>query len=272
MPKFVLLLGTQKGGSTWFYDNLTRHPDFESAGMKEWRSLYWLPLEKDHIEFTQRENIFYVEEKFWNQLSTKKKRKFARTSFSHYLSVMHSSARWNPSVQAVGDGTPSSTGKMSAEKLIYIRKQLMHLDFEIKPFFFMRDPVKRHISMCKMRYVKYKKRGNFDSYLISELQHIKAGNSRYEKIIPVVENVFPNIFFAFSENMQKYPAMYMNDFWDFIGITRLPEDSLINSSNPAKIKFDISESVISQLRSSFEKTYEFCVERFNPNLPSSWMI
>ena len=39
MKNFLLLLGTQKCGTTWLSNQLKLHLEFESCNIKEWRSI-----------------------------------------------------------------------------------------------------------------------------------------------------------------------------------------------------------------------------------------
>ena len=39
MKNFLLLLGTQKCGTTWLSNQLKLHLEFESCNIKEWRSM-----------------------------------------------------------------------------------------------------------------------------------------------------------------------------------------------------------------------------------------
>ena len=36
---FLLVLGVQKGGTTWLHRQLDRHPQFETAYIKEWKCI-----------------------------------------------------------------------------------------------------------------------------------------------------------------------------------------------------------------------------------------
>ena len=94
MKNFLLLLGTQKCGTTWLSNQLNLHPEFQSCKIKEWRSI------GKATEFSQNSRdkcpkLFFLKQEFWFSLNTKQKRMFASANLNNYLSIQTSSLLWD---------------------------------------------------------------------------------------------------------------------------------------------------------------------------------
>lgn len=67
MINFLLVLGTQKCGTTWLSNQLQRHPQYQACGIKEWRCINKVvPACMKNRDY--KPQISEISEDYWYQL------------------------------------------------------------------------------------------------------------------------------------------------------------------------------------------------------------
>ena len=286
MKNFLLLLGTQKCGTTWLSNQLNLHPEFQSCKIKEWRSI------GKATEFSQNSKdkcpkLFFLKQEFWFSLNTKQKRMFASANLNNYLSILKSSLLWDKNKNCVGDIT-GANGLIKTESLLFFKYKVEEVGFKIKPIYIMRDPCERHLAASKMSFQgKVLKKDNlifkeekhsdqlieFSLNLLNE-KRVKD-RTKYEIIIPKIETIFKKnkILYLFAEDLRKDKAIDI--ITDFLGLKRfdskgMPGYQLTSSNNESTINYDFSFEIKNKLHSFFAETYFFVYDKFGDRVPKSW--
>lgn len=286
---FLLVLGVQKGGTTWMHQQLDQHPQYESAYIKEWRcidkatnaTINGADVDKD---------IVFIKEEDWKRKKELQKRRFANRSLHNYFSIQLSASKWDPlNTRCVGDATPSN-GIKSEETLTFFKQSAEKAGFLLKPILIMRDPTARHLSasvmnfsMQRLKDIKGSGITNFDPELHSEELELLAISrlekwkfrGQYEKQIPLFEKIFgeDNIKYIFSENLRKDRAIdivtdYLNlDRFQTPGLPEYPKGKGAN----ATIKYEFKNETKNSIRTAFSETYSFISERFGDDMPDAWL-
>ena len=156
---FLLVLGTQKCGTTWLGSKLSTHPQYFAA-LKEWRALSRLSKAflKNKREFERigiPVRITKINHDSFMSLSLKDRRNFLSSGIGNYLSLAVSAFDWgrnsSSEIRAVGDIT-GGNGLVDESFLRFYKTAAESVGLRIKPVYLMRDPVSRHFSAVKMRF------------------------------------------------------------------------------------------------------------------------
>lgn len=134
MNNFLLVLGTQKSGTTWLSNQLKLHPEFQSCGIKEWRSIE-KATEFSQISKKKCPRLFFIDQEFWFSLNIKQRRLFASGNLNNYLSIQKSSLKWEGGNinKCVGDIT-GANGLIKSESLSFFKKRLRKLALRLSLF------------------------------------------------------------------------------------------------------------------------------------------
>ena len=284
---FLLVLGTQKCGTTWLSNQLKQHPQYQGCGIKEWRCI------RDVVPACMKNrnykpNISEISEDYWYQLNHTDKRKFASSHLDNYFSVQKSAITWgeNADYLSLGDIT-GANGLTDSDSLAFFSHHAKSLGFNIKPLYILRDPVERHHSAVKMKFN--------NEYLVStdsifnEQQHSELfrkftenslhkeyfiGRTRYDLIIPKLENVYGqgNILYCFAEDLKKEKSIDV--VTDYLGLKRFDDETMDGYpeviSNQSSINFSINENMKQHIHNHYLETYAFVNRFFGDLVPASW--
>ena len=287
---FLLVLGVQKGGTTWLHQQLEHHPQYESAYIKEWQCI--IKATKESMKDGDKNySLLNINKGEWMQKKDQQKRIFASKNLCNYLSIQKSASQWDPScTQCVGDATPGN-GIADEKTLTFFKESAESAGFTLKPILLMRDPTLRHLSATIMNYsikvlkdIKCSGITSFDPEIHSKtlnshaIKKVKRWQIRgqYEKQIPIFDNVFGKneVKYIFSENLRKDHAidviteyLELNQF----GTANMPNYPQAKGAN-ATIKHQFSSKTQSMVRSEFSETYKFIIQRFGKEVPNAWLI
>ena len=294
---FLLVLGSQKCGTTWLGSSLSRHPQY-FAVLKEWRAL--LALNKAFLkktgEFDGLElplSTRKISQADFMNLSKKDKREFLSANFKNYFSVAVSAFEWRKKadieIKAVGDIT-GANGLADEDFLRFYKVAAEGVGLKIKPVYLMRDPVTRHFSAVRMRFANrvLGKEAVLENSFSTE-KYSKALNkfcleslavnwydkrASYQNIVPKLERVFgqEKILFSFSENMREPESI--NRFTDFLEIDRLQyshdKKSVERAFNIGLLKYEFPEEVKNEVYRHYSCVYSFVRKRFEGDVPRNW--
>jgi|TARA_B110000908_G_C10172318_1_gene411490 hypothetical protein len=287
MTNFLLVLGTQKCGTTWISNQLRSHSQHQSCAIKEWRALTKAISSSMQVK-DYSVTLSYVSENYWHSLNKNSKRLFASANLDNYLSVQKSSLTWkhDQSFKSVGDIT-GANGLMDIELLRFFAQHAQSVGFNIKPMFIMRDPVERHFSAAKMKFNNTLKINNqvfnkdkhvesLNQYVLDALLFKSFINrTKYELVIPKIEDMFSksNILYLFSENLLQEKAI--DKVTDYLGLKRFDDDGMNgypkSLSNESRIKHILNENIRQKIRESYSSTYIFTRNHFGSRIPKSWL-
>jgi len=287
---FLLVLGVQKGGTTWLHQQLDCHPEYESAYIKEWKCIA-KATQESMKQYDQNYNLIAIDREDWMKKKDQDKRGFASKNLCNYFSIQQSASRWNPScTRCVGDATPGN-GIADEKMLAFFKEGAERAGFTLKPILLMRDPTLRHLSATIMNYsikilkdVKCSGRTNFDPEIHSAplnahaIKKVRRWQIRgqYEKQIPIFDKVFGKneVKYIFSENLRKNNAidtiteyLELNQF----GTGNIPNYPMAKGAN-ATIQHQFSATIQNKIRSEFAETYKFISERFGKEVPDTWLM
>lgn len=290
MMNFLLVLGVQKGGTTWLHQQLDHHPQYESANIKEWKCIRKATRESMK-ECEKTYSLLNINKEEWMQKNDLEKRNFASKNLYNYLSIQKSASQWSPScTRCVGDATPGN-GIADEKTLTFFKENAERAGFILKPILLMRDPTLRHLSATIMNYsinvlkdIKCSGKTSFDPEIHSEpmnshaIKNIKRWQIRgqYEKQIPIFDKVFgkSGVKYIFSENLRKDNSIdavteYLE--LDLFGTVNMPNHPNAKGAN-ASIKHNFSSKTQSTIRSEFTETYNFISQRFGHDVPDAWLM
>ena len=295
---FLLVLGTQKAGTTWLGSRLGRHPQYFAA-LKEWRALS--KLNKIFLEkkggFDERLQlpikINKLNQADFMALGKQERRNYISASFHNYFSLAVSAFDWkkgaDKNIKVVGDIT-GANGRWDESFLGHFKIAAESVGLRIKPVYIMRDPVSRHCSAVKMRFLnkvlgkevvlqdrfsieKYAEKLN--RYCLSRLGVPEYDEqAAYQDIVPKIERVFGSqeILFCFSENMREPGSI--NQFTDFLEMDRLEcgHEKIIDASgsNIGLLEYEFPDEVKSEIYRHYSRAYSFTKQRFKEDVPGNW--
>ncbi|MCB4400386.1 hypothetical protein [Synechococcus sp. MU1625] len=295
---FLLVLGTQKCGTTWLGSAIGRHPQYFRV-MKEWRSL--AEIEKKFLEnkeeFKAKEIPVYLknlsQEEFM-AFPLKERRKYASDGLSNYFSVAVSAFQWTKKgvekdIKAVGDIT-GVNGTLDEEFLYLYKNVAKSLGINLKPTYLMRDPVSRHFSAVRMIFwnkVLGNRKSMCEGFSVEEhaqmlhqfcLECLDSDKFKkrasYEKIVPKIERVFgrEEILFCFSEDLRKPDSI--NQFIDYLELDPLKYNSKEVSqlrANVGSLEYRFPDEIIEKVYDRYRSTYSFVRNRFGASVPIDWL-
>ena len=286
---FLLVLGVQKGGTTWLHQQLAHHPQYESAHIKEWKCIR--KATKASIKEQSTDNTFLsINKEDWVQRNDQDKRRFASKNLFNYLSIQFSASKWDSSrTRCIGDATPEN-GLANEEILEFFKQSAERAGFSLKPVLLMRDPTSRHLSASIMNYsikvlkdIKNSGTTSYDPTVHAEALDLHAIKKierwklrgQYEKQIPLFDKVFGRdcVKYIFSDDLRKNNAIdIVTDYLDLdqFGTAEIPDHPQAKGAN-ARIKHKFKVETREKVRTAFTKTYQFISERFGDDVPDAWL-
>jgi hypothetical protein len=237
-PDF-LIIGAQKGGTTWLDRNLRAHPDI------------WLPPEKEIHYFDLPRLLPFASlllapiraARYWTR--NRLRRDYAKVrrgeqTMSWYVRYYFSprTQHWYRSLfspeagQISGEATPRYA-VLSARQIARVCKLMPNL----KLVYLLRDPIDRMWSDLAMFHDR---RFGGEGFKVSDCDDVrrfllKSGNiahSRYFENLQRWENHFPahNIFVGFQEEIRTRPAALLERVYGFLGVdpARCSSTALLN--------------------------------------------
>lgn len=293
---FLLVLGTQKCGTSWLSTRLGRHPQYFSP-LKEWRALSvlnkaFLKKTRGFDELELPLSTKKINKADFMALSMEDRREFLAVDFHNYFSVAVSAFGWRKSkspdieLKAVGDIT-GANGLADENFLRLYKIAAESVGLRIKPVYLMRDPVSRHFSAVKMvfgnrvlgrevvlggEFSVGKHSEALNKFCLESLGVDKFDKrASYQNIVPKIERVFgrEEVLFAFSEHMKERDSIIK--FTDFLGLDPLEIGETSGGSNVGLLKYEFPDDVKSKVYQHYSNVYSFVRDRFGAKVPQDWM-
>lgn len=263
---FVLVIGTQKAGTSWLYKLFEQTSEFQPGAAKElhvWgRNNRFLGL----ISKRRVKSFFKRQSELLMRME--RDRDFY---FAYFDDLIPENGGF------VADVTPSYT-ELSSGELAAIREGILARGMEFRCIFIMRDPVKRCLSAFNMirRRKKRKIRSEgawlFGSSDFSFEKFIESGHcesrTRYEAVIRNVEAAFPSEDFRFLLYETLFDPSTIEELSSFIGCdldTGFAEEVVFATT----YKETVSSTAEQKCRAHYDATYAFVAERF-PETRELW--
>lgn len=230
-PTFMCI-GAQKAGTTWLYENLSRHPDVAMPPIKEIHYFDELYL---GVKTGLRHRIFAREglskwwwkEKMYDSFRhALRKKKAAHVWWCVRYFFFRRSLDWydrlfeNASGKVSGDITPDYCilGKNTVE---IIRSRYPNL----KIIYLIRNPVDRAWSALKMRYVHRRgmKIEDIDESLMEEYYEKFRKFNDIQRTITNWTHFFPReqFYIGFYDDLIRNPAHFLEKILDFLGLEHI---------------------------------------------------
>jgi hypothetical protein len=244
LKTFILGIGAQKAGTSWFRKSLNDLPNVNMGFQKEYH--IW-----DHIfdhEVSKQETAEYAI------------RRLMATVPGVYESYFNSLI--NEEVNITGDITPAYS-ILNRNKYLDIKSKLESVGFNIKVVFLLRDPVDRNWSALRMNSRK-------DSTLTDQIllnsfhdfyrEHSMVMRTTYNRTIEELEAVFSQdqIYVGFYENM--FLVENLGKLSEFIGVdlTKSDTNKKVNSSKAVILPHDLRQ----ECKNYFKEVYDYCYTRY----------
>lgn len=263
---FLLCLGHQKCGTTWFHRYLCQDESFDTGIAKEyhiWDGLDVRQMRHKRRPFSDR----WGEEK-------DKKRYFMQRRPDRYFDYFTSLFR--PGITLTADITPSYSG-LKQRRLHFIREQFHLRGVNVKVVIFIRDPVRRIKSavrknLDKKNFKEGIRKGTTDftdavrQYYPSE--HCRLRTSYDETILQAFE-VFgrDKVYVGVFEDM--FEPANVKKLSDFCGIRTRQEFASV-TINRTQTEVHSDEALEYELMIAYQNVYDFCFENF-PSTRRLWM-
>jgi hypothetical protein len=287
-PAFLLGLGAQKAGTTWFYQTVASHPQANMSLWKEygfWDALYLSSESMRYVNYRRR--LSTLENQLQRTQTSdhdRKRRQYIGLNLSldlmmkgpeqylaHFLSLTREDG-----VRLVGDITPSYA-RLRKPHLREISTKISDAGFTIRPVFILRDPLNRLTSAFNMAIGRsIKSGGTWDNELAESKfwnfcqdPHNQA-RTRYEITIQSLDSVFgrDGVKYLFFETL--FQQKELDGVFSFLGLETCP-GQFHQPVNRSHRHFDPSEATRRAVYAEFEETYTFCNERFGSLLPWEYL-
>lgn len=261
-PTFILGVGAQKGGTSWFYQQLLKSSATNMGPLKEYH--IW-----DAVHVPELKRFLATNPK------RARKHKGIRQSMQEvdgfYEAYFHKLT--SRSTPVTGDITPSYA-TLSAAQLSDIRKRLEGVGFTVKVVFFMRDPVERNWSGLRMqqRHMANKGKVISDVALLEKFSNFYTRDeivkrTRYDHTITALNDSFDkkNIYLGFYESLFE-PAS-LAKLKAFLKIRDLTFDvnERVNVSKPLHLPQD----QVQACQDYYADVYDYCYTHF-PQTQKLW--
>lgn len=273
---FILGVGCQKGGTTWLHRQLLKSIHVDTGMRKEYHVFNSLYNKEDYrlsARFLQlQERATRMERK--GRSGEEYDRLILNLSFIHdtenyykYFDDLWS--RSGGQVTHVGDITPAYAA-LPADAYEEIKLRLESRGFTVKVIFIMRDPIERCWSTVRMSLRKLEHTGGAISYKdeVSLLRKrfqsaVYQKRTRYEDTVRALEQVFQrsDIFYSLYENL--FNASTLQKLKDFLDLADLEYDVNEQVNNTKRTEQVLDPALKSEIYQFYEKTYQFCAERYN---------
>ena len=247
---FLLLLGSQKCGTSWLFDFLSSVPEVKFGYSKEMHVFDRLQFAKflkiDIKKLKDSNNILNSQELLHRLLMISNPTFY----FDYFENILNK-------FKLTGDCSPNYC-LLDEERLSYIKNNLSLRKINIKVIFLMRDPVERiHSANCMTNRIMGTNFKLLDSYN----KKFVEGLTRYEIIIPKIKKVFSknDIYINFYENLFKQSTI--DQILEFLCLPKLKPDfnKFVNSSKKSPIK--LSDRLV--VEDYYKDTYDYINKNFN---------
>ena len=283
---FLLGVGAQKSGTTWFYNSLCDTKEFCKGFRKEYHvfdGLTCCPIFRKRLK--QRINQ-YIGNPYALNNNCKRQNLLMRALFyestDQYFNYFHLLSNNNPDRKIFADITPSYSG-LKSQTFSHIKSKLESIGFQVKVLFLMRDPVERAWSAA--RYLGDQRRKRQGEKIITEknskrmislLKDKYASKQfelrgRYDITIKELSQVFSedDILYGFYEELftenfalktQRFLELseYQPDFNRYINVTRSEKVSL-------------PQWLITDIHTHYKNVYNFVYHKFGNKVPTTWL-
>lgn len=260
---FLLGVGCQKGGTTWLFEQLSRHPDVLAPPVKELHGfdthfrLDLLPafrLEQRRVLLAQR-----TPRAFLDHLRLY----LARHDLRFYRRFFRSVARrGGPAWRVTMDITPAYA-MLDGAQLTVARDLLRSEGYDVKVAFLMRDPVERLYSALRMHDRDgyggdVKARDRFRSAYRSAPNEART---RYEWTLDAIDQAFPpeDQFLGFYEEL--FQPSQVDAVCEFLGLSSMAAD-FETRVNATEGQGHLDTGSIAEARAYYDETYKVCMRRF----------
>lgn len=276
---FLLCVGAQKAGTTWLHDYLAGHKACYTGKIKE-QHIFDVASQPEIYGPSQARQLKRAADLLAQKAETPHKdtkkidvhlrvvleRILMRLAPDTYLDYYRRQFRDDPSKTLFTDITPSYSG-LTKDALVGVREIFEGSEFNLRILFLMRDPLDRLYSAMKMIDRKItENRGvpsrtapaRFAKNYASVENEVR---SRYENTITNLEAVFPreNLHYEFYETLfQEDSVRKICDFLD-IAYVKPNFGRHVNASPSSDLP---DPEAISAARAHYDKTYQFCIDRF----------
>jgi len=286
-PVFLLGVGAQKGGTTWLWTYLKRHPQCAIGDIKEY-AIFDALLMPDTFRLRRRTRL-----KRLSNLALKRLAKLEKgqepddpsdlitvlenvlleldpNRYSHHFKGL---LRDQPDTRLVADITPEYCA-LSVDDYTSIRDMLKDAGFDVRVVYLMRDPVERCYSMVRMGDRNAKRDGKSRAMSPSKQFAAEATSpwceirTRYDDTVTRLEQVFTpdEIFFDFYERFISIERV--RALTDFLGLDFV-EPKLDFRANASPRNEEPDPVDIAKVRAHYDGVYRFCKERFGTDLIDS---
>lgn len=266
---FLLGVGCQKGGTTWLFDYLQKHPDADMGFRKEYHVLdaMYLPSCRNIVEAEAARGRQMLD---WSWQARKDFSACPLLDFyadiENYFDYFQHLARRRAGVHLVGDMTPSYAG-LSPEVFASVRQSLEERGFAVKVVFLMRDPVERVWSAVRMMRRQGLCIGDSDTAWVRKLFRTPEFEfrTRYDETIRNLEVAFSaqQLHFQFFEAL--FSAEKTRAITDFLGLRFIEPETTIRSNASPKTE-DLPGDLQREITEFYAPVYEFCAARFGDDL------
>ncbi|HET9422061.1 MAG TPA: sulfotransferase [Nocardioides sp.] len=265
-PTFVLGVGAQKAGTTWFYRYLQESPEFAAGYRKEYHVFDTLDLES---ESWSRNRIITLAE---TALADLREGRPADAAVLHRMSMYGNPAYYydyftallsrEPGRHVTADMTPAYA-LLSVERLREIRQEFAARGVRAVAVYLMRDPVDRIWSQLRMQHQRKGAPGDRSAEERVLEQHAEpqyAARSKYHRTIEVLDEAFgDDVHYEFYERLFTPEAVAA--LCRAIGISMHPP-ALERRSNEAPAEADLPESTQRTVAAHLAEVYRRVGERF----------
>lgn len=263
---FLLCLGHQKCGTTWFHRYLCQNDNFDTGIAKEYH--IWDGLDVPQMRHKRRPfKDRWGEEK-------DKKRYFMQRRPDLYFDFFTSLFR--PGINITADITPSYSG-LKPKRLHFIREGFRKRGVDVKVVVFIRDPVSRIKSavrknLDKRNYKEGIRKGTMDftdavrQYYPSE--HCRFRTS-YDKTILQAFDVFgrDKVYVGVFEDM--FEPANVKKVSEFCGVETRQEFAAV-AINRTRTKVYSNEALEHEIVNAYQSVYDFCFKNF-PSTQQLWL-
>lgn len=258
--QFVLCLGTQKAGTSWLFDLLSKAEGVNMGFVKELHIF-------DHLEFDEFLNVDRSSLQRICQARTKPNADMA-SLWRRMLMMSDPNIYFDyfqdllalPGIVLSGDFTPEYC-LLPEEKLRYIKSCFKERGIKVKAVFLMRDPVERIWSATRMTKREHKTNltllESFKSKYVEML-------TRYEVLVPKITSIFDSqdLYIDFYERL--FQQQTIDRITDFLNLPKQKPNfhQFINASRYEEIQ----PAHRSAVENYYSQTYEYIAKSF-PGCP-----
>lgn len=259
---FLLGVGCQKGGTSWLYDYLSRHPNADLGFRKEYHVFdgLYVPEFAHHGQRVRKRAAALLEGGAPRPADAGNAFRLLNfyADIQNYFDYFWALAHRSDQTTLTGDITPTYAA-LPREAFARIREALVKRSFDVRVVFLMRDPVERVISQVRMR----QRTASRDSKDIREAFATRTVElrTRYELTIANLESVFrkDEIFYCFYERLFSEDSIRRAT--SFLSIPyRAPDFD--RKVNVAGEKSDLDRATRGKIFDHYRATYDFVAQRF----------